>query len=456
MRYWLVIIPLALLSFSINAQTNETTVVQVFTIETPDGFDARASSIRWSPNSRLIAMSFNVLGSGAVSIAEIWHLYDVATGERITEFSEFIAWYADSSHLLVRPSLGAQLTVIDAQTATPLFRLDNRPTKFPNETIVNEIVSLDATNTLRIYDSETRNIRLTLDDVAEFPFFSPDRSRFVVSIRDVGVQVYDASSFDMTHSLEGYRTGNAREGTWSPDGQQLLVIPLDSIYQRFGPRHVWTLNAGLSAPIYNLTGRVTWSPDGARIVGPSDYTKIRIYDAPTGELLETIFEFGEGPIHGLSWDGRYLWGSSGGLLNSLPGYAVSVYDLERGEFAFNRHVGIGWNYNFEGDVLDILERFDGFQRINVQTGEILLERSLIQNPPYLLPSPDWRWITANNTNFEPGVPATIDVYDLETFELVATSEGHTEIIQNIVWSPDNIHFASVGEPGPIIVWEITP
>jgi WD40 repeat protein len=452
MRYWLVIIPLALLSFSINAQTNETTVVQVFTIETPDGFDARASSIRWSPNSRLIAMSFNVLGSGAVSIAEIWHLYDVATGERITEFSEFIAWYADSSHLLVRPSLGAQLTVIDAQTATPLFRLDNRPTKFPNETIVNEIVSLDATNTLRIYDSETRNIRLTLDDVAEFPFFSPDRSRFVVSIRDVGVQVYDASSFDMTHSLEGYRTGNAREGTWSPDGQQLLVIPLDSIYQRFGPRHVWTLNAGLSAPIYNLTGRVTWSPDGARIVGPSDYTKIRIYDAPTGELLETIFEFGEGPIHGLSWDGRYLWGSSGGGINTLPGYSISVYDFERAEVILNIPVDLGAGYRLRGEVFEITD-ISNFRRINLETDEILLERSFNQFSSYVFLSPDWRWITVNNTNFEPDVPVTLDVYNLETLEFVATLEGHTEIIRHISWSPDNTHFATIGEPN-LVVWEI--
>ena len=89
---------------------------------------------------------------------------------------------------------------------------------------------------------------------------------------------------------------------------------------------------------------------------------------------------------------------------------------------------------------------------DLTTGETISET--VYDDRILRMSPDRRWLLADGTTFEPGVPAPIHVYQAEPFSLVATLEGHTEIVRFIRWSPDSRRFASVGGPALIIVWEL--
>jgi WD40 repeat protein len=198
---------------------------------------------------------------------------------------------------------------------------------------------------------------------------------------------------------------------------------------------------------------MNWSPDGSQIIVPSDYTKLRFYDSHTGELQETLRSFADDPIGWVSWEGRYLAGVIQDHQDSMHwDLRFQIWDFERGEVVYECDIPwyIGLNYHIENDVLEIWGFLISLRRVDLTTGEILFEGV---NKLSLDLSPDRMWYLIDDTNFEEGVSVPIKVYATETNELIATLSGHTKIV-NTYWNPDSRHFASVGDPGVVIVWEV--
>lgn len=457
MKHRLILLMLLIIVSTVQANETTTSVTMRFSVEAPEGYASYAntySRVNWSPDSTMIAISFNIVDDRNIPILDLWQVYRAETGELLYEGEQFIGWYADSNRMLVRDNASSAPKIVNALTGTTIETLEDAGEIFPETLIDNAIFNLDESNRLRVYDVETGTILLTFEDVTELPLVFANNSLFAVNITDTGLLVYDTLDFSLQYSLLDYSAGlryRQNQQDWSPDSDRLIVIPLDTWHPFFGPRNIWTLGEGVSEPIYNVTGGMIWSPDGTRIVAASDYTKIRIYDSITGELLETIHGNVDAPLHPLQWIDQYLF-IIGGDYGLLPPTMLIVWDFERGEFIVSHVVDVAYNYWLEGDELLIFEPWYGLTRFALQTGEII-ETIDVEQPFHNL-SPNRRWIIRTESPFEEGVPAPIYVYDFEMFELVAILERHTEIIRTLIWSPDSRYFVSVGEPDIVIIWEV--
>lgn len=431
-------------------------VVEQFVIDTPQGYVTTYSRTLWSPDSSLLIISFTLADDSYSSDYVLQQVYDVETGQLLFAFSGFPIWYADSSHILVWEHTEARATILDARTGAIAAGLADAGETFDRHPIQKDIINLDDSNTLRIYDSDTASLLLQLENVEDLPFYTADRSRFVVSIIDQGIEVYNTETYTLDYSLDGFRVeliGAAADyygkSVWSPDGTMLSVVTIDSPREWLGPRHIWTLGGGLTAPIYNLTDDVVWSPDGTQIAGASDLSKVRIYDSTTGDFLETIREIPETPI-------MVEWWTENGILIKSGTYRIGPIDLllwNSQTHEFGLQVGIGLETHYvRGNTLVSIELGYSVRLFDIETGELMSE-NMIRGPNWN--SPDHRWMTAIvwTTAENEDDPTHVYVSHLESTELIADIETDTKVLQYIEWSPDSRYFGVVGEPTSVI-WKV--
>jgi WD40 repeat protein len=452
----LALILLFLLSPHIVIRAQSDAIIKRFEVTAPYGYEP-GYQLSWSPDGTLIALLFTFQEVRADRRAYgRWQVYDVQTGELVNEFADLIAWSADSRRLVARRAFNAPPQILDAHRGTLLGTLKEAGDSFaydlvyvPRPFVITEDVlpNLDrSTNTLRFHDAQTGELLQTLDSVFELPVYTHDQSHFAVNT-ETGVQIYDAESYDLLHTLDGFIVLLAYQSPWSPDDQHLLVKPQDA-YRKLGPLHIWTPDDNLSAPIYNITGMMAWSPDSSTLAAPTDYSKIRLYDSESGELAETIHGFSEGGTSIIEWQGNYLISFSGN--DQFTGFVLNVWDTETHAFLFQGGVDRGFQYHFQDNLLEIYEPLVGLSQIDLTTGATIQETVFDRFLPYR--SPDWRWLIGRD---DPASPAPIYVYQIEPFALVATLQGHSDAdtVQYAEWSPDSRHFASVGLT-KVIVWEV--
>lgn len=448
---WLCLV-LLLSIFPLKAQEDGVGVMRHFTVEAPVGYVNTYTNVHWSPTSVYVVLSFDVLDEGQRSVQRLWQLYDVPTGNLLYRFDDFIAWYADGSRALVREHHSPDLVIFDLASGQAVASLPNDGMLFYDPLVTHMIMSLDDAQTLRIYDDADGHLRLSLQGVVDLPLIAPDGSRFAVNILEVGLQVYDAFDLSLLYDLEAYQTLPRHEQVWNLQGDQLLVIPLEGFLRTLGPYHIWTMDRPLlSAPIYNVTGDIVWSPEGDQIAVISDFTKIRLYDSVTGELVQTIRSLADGPITGLSWRGRYLVArNSNNILE--PPMSLSTWDFAQGRFIWEYTVDLGYDYWISDDRMVIFEPFLGMTEIELETGLTTYQEVFEMLLRHI--SPDRRWIIGSQPSFVPDHPETIDVYQFRPLQQIVQLEAHTEIVRFVQWSSDSRCFVSVGGPNTVILWKV--
>lgn len=452
MRFCLLLLILFQPFSTLQAQEVSVAIAQRMAIEAPAGYVNTHTVIHWSPTAEQFAIRFDILDEGRLPVQSVWQVFEVQTGTLLYEFADFIAWYAAGNRLLIRSDESAQPSILDLQTGQIIASLIDAGTTFPDGSIKDTIVNLDAANTLRVYDAETGMLRFSLEEVSGLPIYAPDGTRFVVNMLDTGLQVYDTVDFTSLYQLDGYSTEPRYETVWSPLSEQVIVVSRDDFPSDHGPRYIWTLGNSLSEPIYELTGAVVWSPDGDRIAAPSNFTEVHIYDSMSGERMETIRGYSNEPTDSLYWQAHYLIAESGDYAFTPP-LVLSVWCFEQDRFTFSEGVDIGYQYSIENGEMVVFEPFRGITRITLETGAITYREEFGRFLPYI--SPDRRWIVGRESPFEPGVTAPIVVYQFSPLEPIAILEAHTEIVRYISWSPNSQYFASIGGPNTVIVWEIS-
>ena len=98
--------------------------------------------------------------------------------------------------------------------------------------------------------------------------------------------VYEMPGETLIDTLEGYGLVSDFH-VWRSDGQQLVVVTRGGD-EGHGPKYIWTVGEGLSAPIYNATDHLWWLEGSMEVVTASDNWMLRFYDATDGRLLRTI------------------------------------------------------------------------------------------------------------------------------------------------------------------------
>ena len=151
--------------------------------------------------------------------------------------------------------------------------------------------------------------------------FSPDGARIAVSGADGIARVWDVSSGEPVADLPVNVPGGTLGGlAWSPDSQELAVVPNDvgessvTVWRVDSGRKIW------AAPCAACGGDTAWSPDGRTIFtsGPV----VDAWEARTGRPLFSLSPPAEVLDLDISSDGRLL---AGGAADGT----VSVWDISR-------------------------------------------------------------------------------------------------------------------------------
>jgi WD40 repeat protein len=205
---------------------------------------------------------------------------------------------------------------------------------------------------------------------------------------------------------------------WSPDGTVLAVGDGNGVLRLFCTDTTVTSTCNFGDLIryrqaHSLDVRdLEWSPDGTQIVTGSQNLddSIRLWNASDLELLE---ETGNRSPSDLAWNPVYPeiafadMNSAAGVINSS---ALDSYTRVGVDHAAS---AVAWNSS--GDMLAI----------------------------------------AYGSLFFPGEPINIVIWNSVSGQIIATLNGHTDVIGAVAWSASDDYLVSVGFDLQVIIWDAT-
>ncbi|HEX4966201.1 MAG TPA: pentapeptide repeat-containing protein [Thermoanaerobaculia bacterium] len=190
---------------------------------------------------------------------------------------------------------------------------------------------------------------------------------------------------------------------------------------------------------------VAWNPEGTVLATASDDRTIKLWDASSGRLLNTLVGH-ENYVLTVAWspDGQHLasgsydksvrlWeASSGRLLNTLEGHENYVFS-------------VAWSP--DGQRLASGSRDQTVRLWDTLSGRLL--KTLAGHENYVLSvawSPDGQRLASGSRD------QTVRLWDASSGWRLNTLTGHKDWIQSVVWSPDGQHLASGSRDRTVRLW----
>ena len=376
-------------------------------LQTLQGHEDSVSSVAWSPDGRMLAS-----GAGELAIK----LWDVDRGELVQSllipgergWINSVAWSPDG-RTLASGSVYNEILLWDAGTAEAQQNLLGHGAGVhsvawsPNSRI---LASASSDKTIKLWDAERGELLKTLQDDSVFHLaWSPDG--LTLASGAFGVNLWNVERGELLQTLQydeavGLRSGRERPVAWSPDGRTLASGSTD------GRILLWDAVSGellQTLPTDRITVRsMAWSPDGRTLAFGSNFDdNIRLLDVDGGEPLRT-FRGHTDTVSSMAWspDGRKM------ALGSHDG-TVELRDVQSGE------------------LLQTLEGHDEW--INSVNW-----------------SPDGRVLASGSSD------DTVRLWDTENGELLRTLRGHIFSVDSVAWSPDGRTLASASSDTTIKLW----
>lgn len=286
-----------------------------------------------------------------------------------------------------------------------------------------------------------------------------------------------------------------RDVAITPDNRLLVTGDDDGIVR------VWNLNAQRARriPIMTSSGRVTLSPDGAKLAVATFYGQFAgVYDMQTGDMLYQVEE--EFPMVWLvkfSPDGRYLLVGSINFFVNDTDTTLSLWDAETGDLLrrFEGHNLRLSGVDFTSDGRYLVSTSQSFAQIgellmwDVETGELLhrfdtedalMAAGITQDGRYIMAASyflkyvgiwdiatqemlrqrhfdthiEWAQLGADSTTVLVGLDdGRFLELSLDTLETMRSFDGHTGTVWDIAISRDGRLMASGQSGGIAIVWD---
>lgn len=257
-------------------------------------------------------------------------------------------------------------------------------------------------------------------------------------------------------ALEAVRTTRAADGTVLREAEEALhqavdasrvvlrldVHPVELVYSRDGSR---LATAGSSAAF--TTGQPAIEPQEK---------EANVWDVATGERLLTLKGH-----RSLIWDVEFSPDGSR-LATSDDSGIVAIWDGQSGERLLTRHAGEGpsvvqVDFSPDGTMLlatDGYKTRDGPGTIwlwDARTGDLERRWSTPGAICGIAFSPDGGLVAGGLCSPSGGETY---VWDAGTGERIRTFEGHSDLIVDLVWSPDGSRIATAGIDGEAKVWDV--
>ena len=306
----------------------------------------------------------------------------------------------------------------------------------------------------RVWDAATGQALFTLighDDQVRDVSWSPEGQRIATASGDGTARVWDARAGDELYTLYGL-SGDLWTVEWSPGGERLVTG---------GGQQPWIWD--LPAPALRLVGHTDadglidaeWSPDGTLIVTAGRGGAQRVWDARTGEQIQTFA--GHLTDAGRIQTAWYLaWSPSGDRIASTGSdNAVRVWDPRTGEelLAYTGHTGTDiWSADWSPDGTRIVSSgTDSCSHVwDARTGERIVSYCngcLANNAAW---SPDGTRI-ASGCAF--GSLEGVYVWDAATGEPLIHFAKHADSVMQPDWSPDGTRIATASWDHTVRIWD---
>ena len=236
---------------------------------------------------------------------------------------------------------------------------------------------------------------------------------------------------------------------YSPDGKTLAAG---------GSLGVWLYDAKTGAETGILKGRkgtvlsIDYAPDSKTILIGSTDRWARIWDAKTGELLQTLKDMngyasrpaafapdGKTAAVGMS-AGIYIWDiETGQLIRKLTGGRRGVLKVR------------AFAYSPDGKLIANENSIREIHIWDAQTGKRLHILEQYASKSLVVFSPDGKTLAAGFSRSYNDWP--INIYNPQTGEMIRSINGHTRMITAVMYSPDGSLLVSGSKDGSIKVWD---
>jgi WD40 repeat protein len=197
---------------------------------------------------------------------------------------------------------------------------------------------------------------------------------------------------------------------------------------------------------------VSWNSDGSKIASGSSDGTIKIWDAVTGEMIDTL-ESVEEYVHSVSWnrDGTKITAHRGG------DDTARVWDVGTGEVIDNT---TDQNYGIVDDVFPPSYSRDGSKVATVSNDAIVIVYtrsrkmvSTLNGHSALVTSvswnPDGKLIVSGSRD------AALKIWEVATGQALNTIEGHCGPVYTVSWSTDGSVVASGTSDKTVKIWSAT-
>jgi WD40 repeat protein/serine/threonine protein kinase len=308
-----------------------------------------------------------------------------------------------------------------------------------------------ADGNVRIYDATTGDLLHKLEGHLErvsCVAFSPDGRRLASASDDRTVKLWETASGQEVLTLRGHIDSVSRV-LFSPNGQRLASVGTDGTLKVWdgtpldaaGQRHTLTLR-GHAGSVYD----VKFSPEGLRLASASTDQTVKVWDAATGREILTFGGHADKVICvAFSPNGRHL--ASGGrdevvrLWEAATGREVRTFSASKGRIR-------SLAFSPDGGRLASCGGLDAVQVWDTKTGRKAL--------------PDLRHLGAvHDVAFSPdglhiataSLDRSVKVWNAATAEQVCHLKGHTGQVLSVAFSPDGSILASGDSDQKVKLWD---